>query len=301
MLYLNNQEFKVPQEFVDEFKAKKKMVFKLDPKYIYYDKLNGKYRSPASVNIETITKFNDGQGNNGELRWCQNRTPRVVSGTTIFAYTPELVGFDHTRMIQVDENNIDLAYFLYVHQDNASNPKRNPAKKPHFFLENKVKAAEVNAKANKQYAKAISLIWEDDINKLRDAAKSLLMEGVDEMNDDQVRNSLDSYVKDKDGNTKRRKGQSATSLFMKSLDGADKAYRVIIQDAIDYKIIQYVNKGRNWCVVGEEDGKAVAAEVMTSVRVGENRMDALVRYFMREDSSNTLSLIKERISEAKAK
>jgi len=291
MLALNDELYKIPDEFKDKINKRKgtHLTFKLCKHYEWTDKHTKKKRLPNSISLEVFYQFKPkGANEHGMFRWAQNRVARSISGQEAFEYTPALITFGNKGVISVDKKNLDMIYFLWNHPDNEGNADRNTKKRAKFYLENKDKEAKVSAEGNKLFAKVIQLIWSEsdglDIDELRTIAKSMGIPSTEDMPDDGIRNLLNDLATE---NPKE---------FLARTSGANLVVKSAIQDAIDKDVIYYDKESRNWCFVSRDGGPG---DVICTVRPQESRMDRLTTFLTKEDRSNVLEQIESSIKEKK--
>ena len=284
MIYKNDKEYKLTKEEKNLYS--KRMKFMLPPSLKVWNKLNSRYDMPRSIGLETFYyHFDSIEKENVMIRYVEKIQTDRKDKTEYF---PENIVIGHSGEINTTEQQADLNYFLANHPGNGSNVSRDKTRIIQFVQEDKAAVAKVKATQSKEFVEATHFIYvSGKESKLRDIAKSLEIQNVDEMSFDEVQVHLEAVAK------------MDAKYFMQRTDGTQLAARAKVQEALDYGIIMFDDKESEWVYKTEDENEP--KEKITGVNAGLDKTEVIVRYLVTLDKKKHLELISDRIMAAKKK
>lgn len=284
MIYKNDKEYKLTKE--EKHLYAKRMKFMLPPSLKVWNKLNNRYDMPRSIGLETFYyHFDNAEKENVMIRYVEKIQTDRKDKTEYF---PDTLVIGHSGEINTTEQQADLNYFLSNHPGNGSNVSRDKSRIVQFVQEDKAAVAKVKATQSKELVEANHFIYSSGKEaKLRDIAKSLEIQNVDEMSFEEVQVHLEAVAK------------MDARYFMQRTEGTQLAARAKVQEALDYGIITYDDKESEWVYKTEEENEP--KEKITGVNAGVDKTETLVRYLVTLDKKKHLELISDKIMAAKKK
>lgn len=296
MLLFNDEKFEVPKQWKADFKKKhgsltKKLDYRMDKRFDYYDKVNQKVRRTNSQSIEAFFVYthNDEQG---VLRYALHKIPGKKDEAAF--YKPEMLSFESNSFLFEEDKyvSLELYYFLDKNPRNRANNPDNPI----FYLEDIPAENKTVATGKRDKVKAYNMIWDEDnglsIDELIDIGMALGFAGVKQMDEDGVRNRLDNFI-----STPTQADRNPSNTFIAAYGGATTAVKALIQEAIDADML-YFNLGkRTWSFSGSHEK---ADQSICNVKGGGKQVDELAEYFLKnERGGELLSYIEITLEEIK--
>lgn len=196
---------------------------------------------------------------------------KTASGTEIWRYAEEVIhldggkkkyipqNFNYTGSITLTENDIELIWFLlnvcpYTKpmSDKEEDKKNYNGRPPKIEFENLVREANDNASRKKEESEFMAMIYSPIIgltdSRLRDTAKALFINNVDDLYINQVREQIEKAVMvDRKNGVKKFMDMIKVEAVM--------TVRANIQRAIDGKHIKYTPNTKEWVWLGENGKK----------------------------------------------
>ncbi len=195
---------------------------------------------------------------------------KTGTGTEIWRYAEEVIhldggkkkyipqNFNYTGSVVLTDKDIELVWFLlnvcpYTRpmSDNEEDKKNWNGKPPKIQFENLVKEADNNAIKKREEAEFMAMIYSPAVGlteeKLKDVAKALFINDVDDLFINQVREQIEKAVMvDKRNGVKKFMDMVKSDVVL--------TVRANIQKAIDGKHIKYTPNTKEWVWLGD-DGK----------------------------------------------
>lgn len=250
MLYKDGEPYKLTQGQIDQIN---KFFGKLPIRVVYPDERIKPSRSkhnkmpdkPSSISFpfKAICKTKTGTE---EWRYAENT---IIDGEGRTKYLP--INFRFTGSAVLTENDIELIWFLLRKCPYTKDGDNWNEKNPKIQFENLVKKADDKVEVEERLATFKALIYSSHVGlpeeKLRDVAKALFINGVDDLTWNQVKIQIENRVM-----VDRRNG---IKNFLQMIDSESVLIvRVNIQKAIDRNLIKFIPSKKEWVWL-DLDGK----------------------------------------------
>lgn len=240
MLLKDGDRFTVPTNSIGLIKQKFHLPVRIVyPKsFIKWNAKNKMYEKPAGINIPMTAQVRTKSGTSVYRYFRNSHTDS--QGKTF--YTPNSMLFTGDK--RLTELDIDLIFFLYFLSPHCGNGHLDPEqrKKSKFFFEDERRDAEDQVRMRQAKLKIERMLYDDEVGlseeRLRAIAGAMFISNVDKKTISEVRLSMEKWINhDKQGATK--------FLAMVGHDETIEA-KVLIQRAIDGKVITYNPKLKTW-------------------------------------------------------
>lgn len=274
MILKDGVKIAVPQEFIKEYVDKgKTMVFLPHPSQCGVDPKTKQLTYRRGTNVECFfTRFE--KGKEVEYRYATS----IPKGVVADSY-PSYITFEGRTMpshgsgyLKADlvcdlrkKDDIDKAYFLFIHNRNASSENFDNSKQPIFYLQDLAKTAREKMKIEENEYRAHHMIVSDWAEEtLREAAYAFDITGIDDMEKEQVQLALINVAK-----------KNPAAFLDKALK-SDFEFLSRISHGVSKHVVYFKENAWYW----GEDSNRPNTEIV-KVKPGDDSRTGLLKFFNR--------------------
>lgn len=212
------------------------------------------------------------EGEHYELLYYKQRTRKdgMNSKTIVYDYKPRKIYIQGVSHAVNTAEDLELAVFMYIHNDNVDSPTRKQGTRYTYKLHDNLKQAEDMFKHNTLIFNITQRIMNDDINALKLKAQGLKLGNFAEKTDVEVRSTLLEHFE-------KYKMSGRVNKFVEEFNSPYSTFTGIIMEAVQRGILQQkADKGQFVYVWGTKTDQS--GKVACKIPKGEMPIEYLVKY-----------------------